>query len=154
MADTTATPVRDVARAFDEFVYATLTQRFFAYVIDYLFVVCLFFFLRIALMSETRTVIPVFSDLTLVNVSFAFCLMLYRFLAHLSFGQTIGKRVLGIEVVLGPGSKSRFIAILLRDTVGFIVSCPFGIGYWWGSPHLTGKAWSDIIAGTLVRDRG
>jgi uncharacterized RDD family membrane protein YckC len=145
MSGTITTPPQDAAAAFNESVYATLTQRFFAYVLD----IILTGLLCIVLLSQI--VVPV----DLVPVVFPSCFMLYRFLAHFTVGATVGKYIMGIEVVQEPDKRMpRVVAMLLRDTVGFIISSAlFGLGYWWGALSLNGKAWSDILAGTIVRER-
>ena len=103
------THVHDAVTAPDESVYATLTQRFFAHLLDLVLFAVFFLFLGafigvvIGLFPETETVMGRVSGVVFASVSSVLCFMLYRFLAHLWFGQTIGKRILGIEVVQEPG---------------------------------------------------
>jgi uncharacterized RDD family membrane protein YckC len=123
--------------ALSEPIYATIAERFGAYVLDSILIGL---------------------PLRIVNASPLFavsCFMMYRFLAHLTLGTTVGKYIVGIEVVQEHGKRMpRPVAMLLRDTVGFIISSVLlGAGYWWASLNRNGKAWSDTIAGTIVRER-
>jgi len=124
-----------------ESVYAAMTQRLFAYLLD---------------------LIPI-NGLTLLSCSFfpgapvliaALCFHLYMICLHGLTGTTVGKYLLGIEVAQEPGSTMpRIVAILLRETIGRAVSSvPFFAGYWLPS-NAKNKAWSDSIAGTVVQER-
>lgn len=137
MDDTPTPPVQDAVAALDEPVYASMTERFGAYVLDSILIGLPF------RMINCPPLVPMS------------CFVMYRFVAHLSLGTTVGKYIVGIEVVQEPGKRMpRPLAMFLRDTVGFFISFIFlGVGYWWGALSRNGKAWSDIIGGTIVRER-
>jgi len=85
---------------------------------------------------------------------FTLSMMVYMVFSHFITGTTMGKYIVGIEVVQEHGSRMpRICAMLLRDTVGRIVSSVlFGMGYWFPT-NRKNKAWSDSIAGTIAQER-
>ena len=74
---------------------------------------------------------------------------------HVAFiaarGQTIGKMLLGIQVVDYRGSIPGIGSVLLRETVGKLLSLiALFIGYLWAAWDPEKRAWHDHIAGTWV----
>lgn len=143
VSDDHAAFTEDWRLALTDPIYATMTQRFFAYLLDFVPVILLcvlyYFCLPKAILPD--------QIVGLVAV------MLYRFSFHTLFGSTVGKYILAIEVVQEAGSTNpRPIAMLVRETIGFVVSGVFGIGYWLPT-NRKHKAWSDTMAGTIVQHR-
>jgi hypothetical protein len=118
MTDPAPAPVQVsfASAGLSEPLYATMTARFCAYVLDSILI---------------GAVVKLAGFPPLIGL---LCFMVYRFLAHSVSGSTLGKYILGIEVNQVGGSKMpRPVAMLLRDTVGFVISSLFfGMGYWWG----------------------
>lgn len=67
-------------------------------------------------------------------------------------GQTVGKRLLGLQVVTAQtGQIPGFGTLFIRVVVGRIASgLFFGLGYFWAIIDKNGQAWHDKIAGTVV----
>jgi len=135
-------------------VYATMAQRFGAYIADliviYLAVYCTYFvsgFIGHPLPSENGLQYQGIWMLTL----FA-----YMTTAQAAYHTTVGKYVLGLEVgSANPGQPyPPFGRILLRETAGRIASLLlWGAGYWVAIKHPRKQAWSDRMANTVVRVR-
>ena len=74
---------------------------------------------------------------------------------HVAFvatkGQTIGKMLLGIQVVNAQGNIPGIGAVLLREIVGkFLSTIALGLGYLWVAWDKEKRGWHDHIAGTYV----
>jgi uncharacterized RDD family membrane protein YckC len=83
-------------------------------------------------------------------IVYLFSLLYYVLLTTLQ-GQTIGKMVLGIQVVDSHGNVPSLGTILLREVVGkFISGLPLNLGYVWVAWDREKRAWHDHIAGTYV----
>ena len=138
--------------------YATLTQRFLAYFADvvvvYLIVFSCYFvsgILRVlgksAFLSE---------DASEFQLIYVIVLCSYMIVALTIYHTTIGKYALELEVAAA-GSASAypsFWRILFRETLGrFLSSLFFGVGYWRVPSNEKKQAWSDEMAGTVVRVR-
>ena len=66
-------------------------------------------------------------------------------------GQTVGKMILGIQVVDSQGNIPGIGAVLLREVVGkFLSSIALGLGYLWVAWDKEKRGWHDHIAGTFV----
>ncbi len=65
-------------------------------------------------------------------------------------GQTVGKMILGLQVVNRQGNPPSFWRVLLREVVGKTVSGFFLLGYFWVAWHSEKRGWHDSIAGTYV----
>ena len=138
--------------------YATLTQRFLAYFADvvvvYLIVFLCYFvsgvlrvFGKSAFLSEDA------SEFQLVYVIVLCC---YMIIALSIYHTTIGKYALELEVAAeaSPNAYPSFWRILFRETLGrFLSSLFFGVGYWRVPGNEKKQAWSDEVAGTVVRVR-
>ncbi len=64
-------------------------------------------------------------------------------------GQTLGKKILGIQVVSIDGSPLNWRKGILRS-LGYIISFPFCLGFLWSIWDADKQAWHDKIAGTCV----
>ncbi len=65
-------------------------------------------------------------------------------------GQTIGKRVLGIKVVLENGDPLDLKQAFLREFLGKSVLGVFVLGYFWMLFDKNNQCWQDKVAGTVV----
>jgi uncharacterized RDD family membrane protein YckC len=85
-----------------------------------------------------------------ILVAYVFGLLYYVLLTTLQ-GQTLGKMVLGIQVVDPGGSIPSLGTVLLREVVGkFVSGLAFNLGYVWVAWDREKRAWHDHIAGTYV----
>lgn len=97
-----------------------------------------------------------FPSLVKVYSFLAFWIILFYFpLCHARWGQTIGKKFIGLRVVdkknFKPITKNAFSRMLFRDVVGRLIShAVFGLGYLLALFTYRGEALHDIIAGTVV----
>jgi uncharacterized RDD family membrane protein YckC len=138
--------------------YASLGQRFQAYFADVV-VVYLVVFLTYFISGVLRVFgkNPLLSgDSSEVSVVYFIVLCSYMTLALTLYHTTIGKYALGLEVASAKtvGAYPSFWRVLLRETVGrFLSSLFFGIGYWRVNGNSTKQAWSDEVAGTVVKVR-
>ncbi len=75
----------------------------------------------------------------------------YYILLTAAFGATLGKMALGMRVVDESGQKAGFFKVLIRETIGKIVSAiVFLLGYIWILFDGKRQGWHDKIGGTLV----
>ena len=85
-----------------------------------------------------------------IFIAYVFGLLYYVLLTTLQ-GQTLGKMLLGIQVVDSRGNIPRIGTVLLREVVGkFISGLLFNLGYIWVAWDREKRAWHDHIAGTFV----
>lgn len=82
--------------------------------------------------------------------AYLFSLLYYVLLTTLQ-GQTVGKMILGIQVVDSRGGIPSLGTVLLREVVGkFISGLFFNLGHLWAAWDREKRAWHDHIAGTHV----
>ena len=75
----------------------------------------------------------------------------YYILLTAAFGATLGKMALGMRVVDENGQKAGFFKVLIRETIGKIVSgVIFLLGYIWILFDGKRQGWHDKIGGTFV----
>ena len=75
----------------------------------------------------------------------------YYILLTAAFGATLGKMALGIKVVDESGQKAGFFKVLIRETIGKVVSgLIFLLGYIWVLFDGRRQGWHDKIAATFV----
>ncbi len=68
-----------------------------------------------------------------------------------SKGTTPGKKLLGMRVVKNSGEKAGFLTMLLRETIGRMISgIAFTLGYLWILFDKENQAWHDKFASTYV----
>ena len=79
-----------------------------------------------------------------INVGYAVIMIAWR-------GQTVGKMIVGIQVVDRQGNIPGIGAVLLREVVGkFLSGIALGLGYLWVAWDREKRGWHDHIAGTYV----
>ena len=75
----------------------------------------------------------------------------YYVLLTAAFGATLGKMALGMRVVDESGQKAGFFRVLIRETIGKIVSfLVFFLGYIWILFDGKRQGWHDRIGRTFV----
>lgn len=85
-----------------------------------------------------------------VFVAYLFGVLYYVLLTSMQ-GQTLGKMIVGIQVVDAQGSIPGLGTVLLREIVGkFISGLFFDLGYLWVAWDREKRGWHDHIAGTFV----
>jgi uncharacterized RDD family membrane protein YckC len=66
-------------------------------------------------------------------------------------GQSLGKLLVGIRIVRRDGTRAHAIQILLRNTLGYIVTlATLGLGFLLAAITPSGRALHDYLAGTIV----
>ena len=79
-----------------------------------------------------------------INLGYAVIMIAWR-------GQTVGKMVVGIQVVDSQGNIPGIGAVLLREVVGkFLSLVAIGLGYLWVAWDKEKRGWHDHLAGTYV----
>ena len=74
----------------------------------------------------------------------------YRFTLHAVAGRTLGKALLGLQVVTGQGQPCGFGRALVRE-ISFVLSlCACGLGFVWAVFDPYKQGWHDLMAGTFV----
>jgi len=75
---------------------------------------------------------------------------IYRFTLHAVAGRTLGKALLGLQVVTREGRPCGFWRALVRE-IGFVLSlCVCGLGVVWAIFDPYKQGWHDLMAGTFV----
>ena len=66
-------------------------------------------------------------------------------------GQSIGKMLTGIRIVQKDGSPPTFLQLLLRHTIGYLLTAlTGGLGFLFSALNEKGRALQDLIGGTVV----
>lgn len=66
-------------------------------------------------------------------------------------GQSIGKMLTGIRIVGKDGTPPTFLQLLLRHTVGYLLTAlTLGLGFLFSALNQKGRALQDLVGGTVV----
>ena len=76
--------------------------------------------------------------------------MLYFFLPELLWGQTLGKFIFDLKVIIPNPKRNPLIAILLRNIIKFFETLPFFLPIWMIALTKQNQRIGDFVAGTLV----
>jgi uncharacterized RDD family membrane protein YckC len=76
--------------------------------------------------------------------------MLYAAILIAVFSATIGKMIMGLQVVRTDGSKVDFGRALLREFAKILSGLALGLGFLWAAFDEKNQTWHDKIADTLV----
>lgn len=94
-------------------------------------------------MTQDATQMSILSNLLVTFI--------YWVIPHYMFGKTLGKKLLGLEVVSVDGKERTLGKIVLRETFGKWISlAPLGLGFIWFRFNKQRKAWHDSMCGTMV----
>ena len=125
--------------------YADRLHRFAAFIID------------IVIISVIIVVLDALGVIDLGNPSAtdqlieAVITLGYYILLTTVFGATLGKMALGMKVVEESGQKAGFFKVLIRETIGKVVSAIIlFLGYIWILFDGNRQGWHDKIGGTFV----
>ncbi len=126
--------------------YAGFWQRFFALLIDVILLgvltAIISFILRIILGADTNVI----STVIQLVMSIAYWVFYQE-----KYGQTLGKKALGIKVVDASGKTPSAMTFFLREIIGkFISGIVLGLGYFWMLWDARKQTWHDKIASTYV----
>lgn len=89
--------------------------------------------------------------LFMTSFTFTFLVnMVYCTFFWMAAGKTIGKAVMGLQVIGPKGSRITFWRAIKRYTGYWISALPFFLGYFWVLINDSRQGWHDIIAGTSV----
>lgn len=128
----------------DEFPSATFGQRFRAYIIDIGALAGISFILGYWLtLSGVRLESGPASAISILIPALYFAM-------GDGFGQTLGKRMLRIEVVTGDLGPPGFGRGILRFLGRIVSGAPLGLGYLWMLWDASSQSWHDKIARTYV----
>ncbi|MFC1679478.1 RDD family protein [Elusimicrobiota bacterium] len=138
-----------MAQDFTEFPPAKITDRFIAYLIDFIpFAVGYYgiLYVYIIRLGKLPNTIEVWSR---VCLAWLIVYLLYQLLGNMS-GGTFGKRFLGIGVIGKDGGTLGFGRSLVRS-LGYLVSTPcFNFGFLWSLVDRDSRTFHDIMAGSRV----
>lgn len=66
-------------------------------------------------------------------------------------GQSIGKMLTGIRIVQKDGNPPTFLQLLLRHTIGYLLTAlTLGLGFLFSALNQKGRSLQDLIGGTVV----
>ena len=69
------------------------------------------------------------------------------------YGKTLGKKLMGLEVVRMSGEPRSFWRLLMRETVGkWVGMLCLGLGYIWFRFQKDRRAWHDLMTDSIVVD--
>ena len=95
--------------------------------------------------------------ISLETINYSFLLLVwgiwtaYSFILTSIWGQTVGKRIVGIQVVDANGNVPPWHRVLLRELVGkFVSEAILWIGYIWISFDENKRGWHDFLGGSYV----
>lgn len=145
--------------------YAGFWMRFFALVLDLIFVPIIFsplivgagiaayFFGAMNPHVIDDNYLPQFI-MGSATVTYSLIFFFYYLIGH-SFGATIGKKIMGIRLTTYNGRNPGFWRALIRETLGrFLASIIFYLGYLWIAWDAHKQGWHDKIVGTFcIRTR-
>ena len=131
-------------------IYVSFSPRFFAYVVDILFLS----FLLIAAYFIATGFEPskyMFGNQPIIDITNYFLALVYFVVYWSQSGKTPGKSLIGIMVVdEKTGNPPTFGKSLLRYVGYFLSSALLGLGFLWVLWHPKRKAWHDVLSGTIV----
>ena len=127
--------------------YAGRLHRFLAFLVDAIVISII-----ILVLGEVGVIDPLGNEAgastQVVEAVIAFG---YYILLTAAFGATLGKMALGIKVVDESGQKAGFFKVLIRETIGKVVSgLILLLGYIWVLFDGRRQGWHDKIAATFV----
>lgn len=140
--------------------YAGFWMRFFALVLDLIFVPLIFSPLIIgaavagyffgAMSPHVIDQNHLFQFAAgMGGITYSLIFFFYFLIGH-SFGSTIGKKIVGIRLTTYNGSNPGFWRALIRETIGrFLASIIFYLGYFWIAWDSHKQGWHDKLVGTF-----
>lgn len=143
-----------VVVAFDpERLRAPFLLRCGSFLIDYILLICVpVLALILGRFYGVDGVKLLNSELSNTGWLIMFLLALTNFVIFPMFsGQSIGKMLTGIRIVRKDGTPPSFVQLLLRHTVGYLLTAlTGGIGFLFSALNEKGRALQDLVGGTIV----
>ncbi|MBI2363302.1 MAG: RDD family protein [Elusimicrobia bacterium] len=127
---------------------AKLTDRFLAFLLDFIPFVCGFYlslYLLVFKLHRLPNIWPVWQKQLALWTGLW---LLYQALGNAS-GATFGKRLFGLRVEGLDGARLGVARSCLR-ALGYLVSLPLNLGFLWSLVHPESRAWHDLLAGSRV----
>lgn len=158
----TKAPVKRVLRTerivkdFDaELLKAPFLLRCGAFLIDYILIICIpVIGLLIARSSDSNNYGAKLlnSEINSTGWLIALLLGLTNFVIFPMFsGQSLGKMLTGLRVVKTDGEYPTFVNLLVRHTIGYLLTIlTGGLGFLFSVFNIKGRALHDFLAGTIV----
>ena len=136
-------------------VYAGFWVRLVAWVIDMTILAIAFYIISNFIFNGLIRLLPTpffYHLLISYEQYFRLALILTYFVGlTVKYGRTLGKMALGLKVVDANNVTPSFESVLLRETLGKLVSTvPLCLGYLWIGWNSSKKGWHDWIAFTCV----
>ena len=132
--------------------YAGFWQRFKASLIDGIILtpyVTLLSILNSWIYDENSVQLVLSNEIE--GIIFTFLFLAYDVIMYVEYnGQTVGKRVTGIRVIMEDGSQITYGKALLRTIGSYTSLAVLGLGYFWVAWDKKKQAWHDKIAQTVV----
>ena len=129
---------------------ASLFSRFAAHLLDRLLLyVCV-------VIANLPTIVRNYGDTTyvpwfLAPLSFVITVGYLFWFGYAAFkGSTPGKRMGGLKLITSKGHTAGFVRVILRETVGKVISSFFAVGFIWAFLHDERRALHDLIFDTHV----
>jgi uncharacterized RDD family membrane protein YckC len=94
--------------------------------------------------QQARIVLPILLPLAII------LFITYFAFFHGTWGQTIGKMIIGLRVITIDGQPLRFPRAFVRTIVYALSAIPFFLGFIWVGFTSSKRSWHDLIAGTMV----
>ncbi len=132
--------------------YAGFWKRVGAYLVDVAVLAPIWLFLIIPYdaFNPERNIQNTIS-LEFASLIATFLMTAYEVIMYAEYdGQTLGKRVTGIKVIMEDGSKITYGKALLRAICEYLSTAIAGLGYLWVAWDKKKQGWHDKISQTLV----
>jgi uncharacterized RDD family membrane protein YckC len=136
-----------------ERVRAPFLLRCGAFLMDYILLVCIpVIFLLLGRFYGVDGVKLLNSELSSTGWMIMLLLGLTNFVIFPMFsGQSIGKMLTGIRIVRKDGTPPTFVQLLIRHTIGYLLSAlTLGLGFLFSALNQKGRALQDLVSGTVV----
>ncbi|OQY20398.1 MAG: hypothetical protein B6I36_01085 [Desulfobacteraceae bacterium 4572_35.1] len=135
-----------------------LLRRILATVLDYMVMVEIWYAFVLVGAWVAHQPVNVFTDYLFAQTAMRICyyflavtiIISYFTLLHCCYGQTLGKMLLGFQVVDEDGNPPTISQALLRSAGGILALLCVGYGYLTIIFDSAGRGWNDRVAGTQV----
>ncbi len=147
-------PVAPQRRNDAQTVLASFSLRCSAFLLDYILTLFIpVVMLMLATYAKRRWQAPTFADaLVIIGYLAAATVILFNWgYSYVQYGQSFGKRFIGLRVVRTDGQRLDYQTAALRHLAGYPLSLlGFGLGFLWPLWDAHCQGWHDKLAKTLV----
>jgi len=131
---------------------AKITDRFLAYLVDIVPFFAGYYVTLYTLIVKTGRLPNTVETWRTAAIAWIVVYLLYETFGN-AMGQTLGKKVFGIQVIALDGTRLGFGRSFLR-ALGYFVSTPLmNLGFLWSLFEPRSRTWHDLMAGSMVIDR-